>query len=857
MSTHKHFDKICCVVLALTLIVSVLFVNAEKLGVKKASTVMGYETTVFDNSKVHTIDIVMDNWYEFLENCRNEEYYNCSVVIDNEAYKNVAIRGKGNTSLSSVDSYGNNRYSFKIEFDHYDNTNTYHGLDKLVLNNVIQDNTYMKDYLTYTMMNEMGVAAPLCSYVYITVNGEDWGLYLAVEGVEESFLQRNYGKDYGELYKPDSLNMGGGRGNGKDFDMDAFMGSDKSDSAETTTQVTTTQPDTTTTTAPSTENTTVTEDITSATAESTTTTTSAPEATAPSYPDMPEGMTPPEGGGNPFGGEMPEGFTFPEGENPFGGEMPDFGDMPEGMTPPDMGGQMPPNMGNGQRPNISDILGMSAESSSSATVMQLSSSSSFTPPSGGDFPSGFDISSMGGMGGFNFDFDIDEETVREAFRKLGIDESLLDGVDFENISISDVMSLMTKLDEDTIGKLMQEIMGSDASGMPSFGGDLSGGMPGGFGGFGMGSSDVKLQYIDDDADSYSNIFSSAKTDVSKADENRLIEALRKLSNGEDLENTVDIEEVIRYFVVHNFVVNSDSYTGSMIHNYYLYEKDGQMQMIPWDYNLAFGSFMSMGSATSSVNDPIDTPLSVDGTGDRPMIDWIFSNEEYTELYHQYFSEFISEYFDSGYFGSFIDSTIQMISPYIEKDPTKFCTYEEFEKGSATLREFCMLRAESVKGQLDGTIGTTSATQVSDTLIDASNLNTSDMGSMGGMGGMSFPGGDMQKPQSNTDKGSNGETVSDNPPAESGNTGSNGNSGNSRPQLSGNLGGGEKTDYDGGDKTEQDGQTQSNDNSVRPDRGQSQFQSQSIVSASSVVMIGVSVLILGLGLMFALKYKRRK
>lgn len=36
----------------------------------------------------------------------------------------------------------------------------------------------MKDYLTYTMMNRFGVDSPLCSYVYITVNGEDWGCTL-------------------------------------------------------------------------------------------------------------------------------------------------------------------------------------------------------------------------------------------------------------------------------------------------------------------------------------------------------------------------------------------------------------------------------------------------------------------------------------------------------------------------------------------------------------------------------------------------------------------------------------------------------------------------------------------------------
>ena len=814
MSTHKHFDKICCVVLALTLVITVLFVNAEKFGVQKASTVKGYETAIFDNSKVHTIDIVMDNWDEFLENCRSEEYYNCSVVIDKEAYKNVAIRGKGNTSLSSVDSYGNNRYSFKIEFDHYDNTNTYHGLDKLVLNNIIQDNTYMKDYMTYQMMGKMGVAAPLCSYAYITVNGEDWGLYLAVEGVEGSFLQRNYGKDYGELYKPDSMNMGGGRGNGKDFDMDSFMDSEDSKKNETTTQVTTTQPDT----------------------NNAETTTSAPDNGNSSLPQMPDGITPPDMGGNPFGGEMPGG-QMPDGMTPpdFGGENPFGGQLPDGFTPPDSFG--------GQKPGMA---GIAENGSVSANVMPLSNNPEFTPPSGFDMPptDGTD----------SFDFDIDEETVRNAFNKLGLDESLLEDIDFDNISMTDIMSLMAKLDEDTIQKLMQEIMGSGMSGMPSFGDK-----PGGFGGFGMGSSDVKLQYIDDDADSYSNIFSSVKTDVSKADENRLIEALKRLGNGEDLENTVDIEDVIRYFVVHNFVVNGDSYTGSMIHNYYLYEKDGQMQMIPWDYNLAFGSFMSMGGATSSVNDPIDTPLSVSGNGDRPMIDWIFNNENYTELYHQYFSEFISEYFDSGYFESFIDSTISMISPYVEKDPTKFCTYEEFEKGSSVLKEFCQLRAESVKGQLDGTIGRTYATQESGTIIDASNLNTSDMGSMGGKGGMNFPGGDMQKPQSNINSNKDDSSSAEEPSSESGNTENDGNSGNSRPQMPGNFPGGTRPESNVGENSN----TQENSNGQMqrpggnfPDRGQSQFGSQSAFSASSVVMICISVLVLGFGLVFALKYKRR-
>ena len=95
-------------------------------------------------------------------------------------------------------------------------------LNKLCCINLIQDNTMMKDYLVYRLMGNFGVASPLCSYVYITVNGEDWGLYLAVEGVEDAFLERNYGGETGELYKPDSMSFGGGRGNGKDFNMEDF-----------------------------------------------------------------------------------------------------------------------------------------------------------------------------------------------------------------------------------------------------------------------------------------------------------------------------------------------------------------------------------------------------------------------------------------------------------------------------------------------------------------------------------------------------------------------------------------------------------------------------------------------------------
>ena len=148
MSTHKVMDRLCVAAVVLSLLLTLLFMSGEALGLQTGGKEMGYEARLFDPSRVHTVEIVMDDWEGFLSTCQSEEYSACHVVIDGESYKNVGIRGKGNTSLSSVAAMGSSRYSFKIEFDQYDGTKSYHGLDKLSLNNLIQDNTMMKDYLT-------------------------------------------------------------------------------------------------------------------------------------------------------------------------------------------------------------------------------------------------------------------------------------------------------------------------------------------------------------------------------------------------------------------------------------------------------------------------------------------------------------------------------------------------------------------------------------------------------------------------------------------------------------------------------------------------------------------------------------
>ena len=152
---------------------------------------------------MHTIDIQIEDWDAFIENAESEEYEACTVEIDGEEFHNIGLRAKGNNSLRLTKEYGLSRYSLKLEFDQFQDGGNYYGLDKFSLDASFQDNSYLKTYMVYDMMTFMGVPAPLCSYTWVTVNGEDWGLFLAVEEPEEAFARRNFGNDYGKLYKPD------------------------------------------------------------------------------------------------------------------------------------------------------------------------------------------------------------------------------------------------------------------------------------------------------------------------------------------------------------------------------------------------------------------------------------------------------------------------------------------------------------------------------------------------------------------------------------------------------------------------------------------------------------------------------
>lgn len=318
-----------------------------------------------------------------------------------------------------------------------------------------------------------------------------------------------------------------------------------------------------------------------------------------------------------------------------------------------------------------------------------------------------------------------------------------------------------------------------------------------------------------------------------------------------MESYFDIDQILRYLAVHTAVVNLDSYSSNMQQNYYLYEEDGYVTILPWDYNLAFGGFQP-GTATETVNFPIDTPVSGVEMSERPLIQKLLEVPEYQEKYHAYLQE-IANYFSSVEFEEQVRSLNNQISDYVLQDATKFCSFSEYENAVEIFIQFCQLRAESIQGQLDGTIPSDTEGQLnSSNLVDASQIQLDAMGSQGGGRegggqpmGMEPPGGDQGRDMLNTHRAPM-------PPDNLENSNGGGNVRGMPPDIqNGNL---NESARSSEGISMPDSKFPPNDAGLQ---GNAEIAVESSMKDSGILVLAISFIVLVLGLIFAGVYRRRK
>jgi spore coat protein CotH len=151
---------------------------------------------VFLQEVLHETRIEMDpaDWRALRENYRENQYYAADLTIDGETTRQVGLRSRGSASRNGV------KPALKVDFNKYVAEQEFHGYKTLVLDNLAQDPSMLRERLAFQVFEAMGLPAPSNAFTRLTVNGEYWGVYSLVEPVSKPFLKARIGEESGNLF---------------------------------------------------------------------------------------------------------------------------------------------------------------------------------------------------------------------------------------------------------------------------------------------------------------------------------------------------------------------------------------------------------------------------------------------------------------------------------------------------------------------------------------------------------------------------------------------------------------------------------------------------------------------------------
>ena len=156
---------------------------------------------IFDQSVLHETRLVMDpaDWQALRDNFRTNQYYAANISIDGEVVQQVGIRSRGKGSRSGT------KPGIQVDMNKYVSAQEFHGYKSLVVDNLVQDPSFLREPLSFAVFEAMGIPAPQIAYTRLTVNDQYWGLYTLVEDVTKPFLESRLGDKEGNLYKYEYL----------------------------------------------------------------------------------------------------------------------------------------------------------------------------------------------------------------------------------------------------------------------------------------------------------------------------------------------------------------------------------------------------------------------------------------------------------------------------------------------------------------------------------------------------------------------------------------------------------------------------------------------------------------------------
>lgn len=168
---------------------------------------------LYEDAVIHELALTFADanyWSEMTGNFGTEAMVEADLVINGAFFPSVGVGFKGQTSYLMVNG---DKKSFDIKLDHFIPGQDLDGYQTLNLNNAFQDPSFLREFL-YLKHIRQHIPAALSSFVHLTINGEDWGLYVNVQQMNKDYLEEWFLSNDGNHWRADSPEgfIGGGGG---------------------------------------------------------------------------------------------------------------------------------------------------------------------------------------------------------------------------------------------------------------------------------------------------------------------------------------------------------------------------------------------------------------------------------------------------------------------------------------------------------------------------------------------------------------------------------------------------------------------------------------------------------------------
>jgi len=142
----------------------------------------------------------------------NPIWVDATIEFNGETWKHVGFRLKGNSSLRSSWTSGNNKLPFKLDFDQFEDdypetdNQRFYGFKQLSFSSNFSDSSYLRETVAADLFRAAGVPAAQTAFYAVYLDTGDgpvyYGLYTAVEVVDDTLIQTQFDDDSGNVYKP-------------------------------------------------------------------------------------------------------------------------------------------------------------------------------------------------------------------------------------------------------------------------------------------------------------------------------------------------------------------------------------------------------------------------------------------------------------------------------------------------------------------------------------------------------------------------------------------------------------------------------------------------------------------------------